>query len=338
MWSNFSKENGINLIPQKGSPIWAPFFLIFYFFKSQRKPFGYIVRYLNDYPNIFKTISRLLSEFFLICLCKVFNIKLIWICHNVDRESEAYFPLLSRTRRNLFASFSEKIFVTDQLLIEKAKKVFPSNQSKIDFVTFGVITNKSNQIINLHEKEILKLISTKRDLLINSRYDFKVLFCAGMPRSKKSLHFDYLLELIEKAKNNGIYLLAIVSGDFHNSERGEFLLSKFINNKQIFLFDNYTNFSEEFVKKAVDFYWRGYSDFSVPYSVFESATLKKPILALKNGFFNKYIEFYKLGLDIDLKTDNFIDIFDKLEQNDFLFDEFLVTHSWEVFAKKISRI
>jgi len=64
--------------------------------------------------------------------------------------------------------------------------------------------------------------------------------------------------------------------------------------------------------------------------------MKKPVLAQKNGFFSKFVEFYKLGLTIDLQADNFPDIFDKIGYDKFLYDEFLETHKWEVFAKRLS--
>jgi DNA-binding ferritin-like protein (Dps family) len=335
-WSMSFKKEGINLIPQKGSAIKAPFFLVYYILKTQNRPNGYIVRYLNDYPGLGKTLLRFFSEIFLIFLSRILNIRLFWICHNVDKESEAYFPSLSERRRNLFARNSEIIFVTDQLLIDKAKEVFPKHQHKIDFITFGVIENDRKDEIKPFEKEILKLINNRREYTELNGYRFKVVFCAGMPKSEKSLHFDFLLELIEMAKLNGIYLQAIVSGDFKNSERGNYLLKSYSGHEHIYLFDRYTQFSKEFVNKAVDYYWRGYSDYSVPYTVYEAATHKKPILALNNGFFRKFIKFYKLGESIDLNTGNFSEVIDEIEQDKFLYDEFLETHKWDVFAKKIS--
>src|SRR5690606_14019778 len=103
-----------------------------------------IIRYLNDYPSFLKTILRTFSEFFLIGICKIANIKVFWICHNVDRESTQHFPKISELRRNIIAFYSLRIFVMDTLLVEFAKHTFPKHRDKIDYISFGEIEGNTH--------------------------------------------------------------------------------------------------------------------------------------------------------------------------------------------------
>src|SRR5690554_3556319 len=80
---------GVDLEGFTGSPILIPIQLLKFMF-ARGKPIGVVYRYLNGYPSLCKDLIRFLSETFTLVLCKLLNIRLIWICHNVDRESLVY--------------------------------------------------------------------------------------------------------------------------------------------------------------------------------------------------------------------------------------------------------
>src|SRR5690606_13593977 len=110
----------------------APLFLIKQIIK--KKPKAYVLRYLNDYPSFGKTLVRTASEVILILSCILFRIEIFWICHNIDRESDMYHPIMTNFRRKIVSFFSKKIFVTDELLVRKAIEVFPKHACKIESI------------------------------------------------------------------------------------------------------------------------------------------------------------------------------------------------------------
>src|SRR5690625_2408729 len=146
---------GVKLIPINSSPIILPFYIILYLLKYG-KPSGIIYRYLNDYPSVVKSAIRTLSEVFGVIIALILNFKIIWICHNIDRESHMHYPFLTKFRRWIFKRFSKKILVTDPLLIKYAKKQFPKQKTKIDYITFGSYPSRNKGDKTQKTVEIIK--------------------------------------------------------------------------------------------------------------------------------------------------------------------------------------
>lgn len=291
----FPKE--CQLVVQSGSPIRAPIFLIRCMLTKGR-PAGYIVRYLNDYRSLPKTILRIASEVVLVVLCTFLRIELYWISHNVDKETIRNYPRISRARRWLFATVSNKILVTDSLLIACAHKVFPKQINKLQAVSFGPVdigTEMNPKIASIVREHIAahKSIATVVGLKP------LVLFCAGSPGHPKYLHFELVPELVEKAKTLGFYIIPIMAGDFNAKKAGRALLSKYDGIQSVLAFDRYTKFSEDFIVNDMDFYWRVYDDWSVPFTVYEAALVRKPILTMDIGFLPALVENEKLGFVLD---------------------------------------
>jgi hypothetical protein len=333
-WAEAAKRCGIELIAQPGSPIKAPFFLLACL-KNQRIPKAYVVRYLNDYLSISKTILRFSSELFLILLCKLFRIKLFWICHNVEKESTVHHPVISNFRRTLFANSAEAIFVTDKLLVPYAQKSFPAQFKKIDFISFGEVDPKKQRDPD-SEGHAIEFIKNKKAYARLNNLNCLVLFCTGVPDSKKSLHFDYLKNLIEFARENDTYIVAIVAGEFSLNKRSVDLITQYEKLDNICLFYKFTRFSDDFVRKNVDFYWRGYSDVSVPLTIYESTTMEKPMLALEKGFFPSMVSIYQLGIIIDSSFLNLGDKLKELSTSKYMYKHFLSENHWGLFSSKIN--
>src|SRR5690606_1312840 len=135
-WREASMNLGLNLVLQNGTPNNAPWVLLRTIITTQ-KPDGYVIRYLNDYPSFTKTMIRTASELVLLMLCKILRVKVFWICHNVDKETDRHYPIVSTFRRNIISSFCTKLFVTDALLREKARRIFPRSSNKVDNISFG---------------------------------------------------------------------------------------------------------------------------------------------------------------------------------------------------------
>ena len=330
-WAQAAYSLGINIVQQKGSPIRAPFFLFNYLLKN-KKPKAYILRYLNDYPSFIKTLIRTLSEITVIGICLILRIKIFWICHNVDKDSIRNFPRISSFRRKMIATLVKKIFVTDSLLAQSAKEILPKYGHKIDYISFGEIEGFEK---GAGDNESIKFLNERKEYATQNGHHFFAVLCAGAPDAPKSLHFHYLIKLIEDAKKNNLYLAVLVAGNW-NSSISRKLLATFQHNSNILIFEKYTTFSSGFIKNNIDFYFRGYDDYSVPFTIYEACTLQKPILALDIGFLPRMIEFYELGV---VTKENFIDIdksLHKLSQpSKFKFKEFLEEKKWSGLGEKL---
>ncbi len=336
-WKDAAKKLGITILPQAGSPVRAPALLLKAMLRFS-KPSGYIVRYLNDYPSLSKTLLRVVSELSLVVLCVVFRVRIFWICHNVDQETASNYPSLSAFRRWMFSSLAEKMFVTDRLLVHHAKCQFPNHSHKIEEISFGECRS-SGVVDDYKEMRAISFIERKVKEARSEGGKAIVLFCAGAPDNGKYLHFDYMEQLLEEGKTEGYRIIAIVAGDFRQSLRGRVLSKKFSKNRDICIFDSFTQFSSQFIDRYVDFYWRGYDDWSVPFSVYEAATFGKPTLALNSGFLPEMVTSYGIGKVVAPSFDDLGIALDGLlsEESKTTYEDFLLDHQWCSLPKILSK-
>lgn len=332
---NLAKEmTNMELYQMKGSTNKIPIHLIKQILKRKKKPTAVILRYLNDSNTFMKSIIRCIINILTVILIKVLRIKLIWICHNVDKESRVHYPYLIKLRRNMMVKSSDKILVTDKLLIKHAARCLGVDKSKIDYLTFGEPDNKKDIIADnkIHQK-IIDFVGDRkeRQTLIG--------FSIGNP-NRKVLQPFYTNELINKAAEKGVNLKIILGGPL-----GEFIKKCDINtyenlvaNPNVLFLDGKVEIDEEYVSQFIDFYWRVYEDYSVPYTVYNAVYLKKPILSMDKGFLKEMVEEYGLGSILKNDMSNLIEALDDLKKDKSKnFNEFVSTHNWTIGADKLYR-
>lgn len=332
-WSREAQAFFIEMISQKGSPITAPLFLCCIILKKQNVE-GYIFRYLNDYPSLGKTVLRAFAEIATIILCKLFHIKIFWICHNVDRESDTSYPVISNLRRKIVSFFSKKIFVMDELLVSKATEIFPKYAYKIEDISFGILEER---LIGNGDTTSSHFLEKQREVAQANNKKFLCTLCTGSLSSKKSLHFQYLIELINKASESDVHLCAIVAGNALEN-LGQLLVADYRKVPNILVFDKYTTFSFEFIRANVDFYFRSYDDFSVPFTVYEAGTVGKPILAQDFKFLPHMLEHYDLGVVVDKNLEGLPLALNRLSLDNFQFDTFFGLKRWSSLGEKLQVI
>lgn len=327
-WGQAGKEFGFEFTAQTGSAIKAPLFL-FKFIINNGLPTAYIIRYLNDYPSLFKTLLRTFSEFLLIVICRILRINVFWICHNVDRETLNYHSKISKFRRWLISGTAIKIFVTDKFLIPYAIKIMPDQAHKIDSISFGKITEELNNF-NLNINQLNNFLEEKKNEALKKGILPLCTLVAGTPVKGKCLHFENLVNMINKADCIGFYIIAIVAGRFKENEYCFSLIDKFKKSDNIYLYTDYTIFPHSLIKDNVDFYYRGYSDFSVPYTIYEAATLQKPVMAINCGFLPELVLKYKLGSVLEMDFSNLqAAIEEMLRVPADNYKRFLMNNSWD---------
>lgn len=296
-----------------------------------------VLRYLNDRRSFFGSCRLALGEWLSIAIAYVVGIRVVWICHNVDKETKMNYPKLTKIRRWVVAKMAVRIFVTDPLLQKYVPKFMPTASScKVDWLTFGAYSPKS---IKSHSVtyDIQSFANNFRERTEADRKSPLLGLCFCSP-GNKYLHFDYARALIHAAKQTKYRIALILGGNLSkdNTERQQQELNLIVNEPDILLIPRYVRVNEFELTDSFDFYWRGYRDFSMSYTLYVAASVSKPVLALDSGFVGIAVRKYRLGSVI---KSNFSDLEKGLTQLESWEPDngskFLTTHSWRIGATRL---
>jgi|SRR5690625_48273 len=336
-WAKYMPAH-TELVQLPGSAIRTPILLLYNIMRRRMLPAAVIVRYLNDYPSIVRTLIRTMSELMTILICVLLGIRVIWLCHNVDRESLQYHPVMSRLRRRLHGQVSHTILVTDQLLVPHAKRLVARNNTTIRGSCFGdpKELKKPGRIDEQDRELIERFVEGAKDGLGDTTL---VGFYAGTPDNKKLDTFRLIPDLINAAQHEGIELHFIVVGPIRGmiaKELPEVLDFLSSDPRVLFIGDRYVDIDLLTINKAIDFYWRVYTDLSVPYSTYYAASVRKPILTINRGFLAEMVYTYKLGAVADYDLGNLGQCLHELREWETSNAElFLASHSWAAGARAV---
>jgi len=294
-WREAAAEIGFSLRIAPGSAAYLPLHLIRHTMRFGR-PRAVIYRYLNDYPSITRTLARFLSEVFGVVLCLILRIRLVWICHNVDRESQAHHARISALRRHMFSRAANKILVMDPALVAHARQVFSKMQEKIDYTVFGPITG-----VRADEEAHKALVRDVKEFAARSDPQgglshVRIGLCAGIPDDKKP-QFQDIPRLLDHAEEAGETLWAVVIGPVgrYMQVKNPAALERLQQDSRVLLRDEFVPLDERELSPYVDFYWRVCTDLSVPLGLYMAATCRKPILTREPGFLAEAVKAYHLG-------------------------------------------
>lgn len=318
-WKLASADD-VNFHILRRSQIFDPLSLVSCMFVRRSIPDFFIFRYLNDYSSLPKTLTRLCSELITLCICKLLNISVYWICHNVDKESIVSYPVITKIRRYMIVRASMVIFVTNSMLIPSAKKIFKNKH--VRSISFGLV-NKST----LPDKNTESWISSQ---LPNSKV--KILI-TGAP-VEKSMHFDYVEALILKCRLQKISISILIAGEFDNDDRALSLVQTYIKYPEIVLCKSYINISDKFINDNFNFYFRAYSDLSVPYTLYESCTLAIPMLTIEGCFLADIVEKYEIGFSLSSDFSNLSSVINK-NVNSINYMTFLDKNNWRSLSQEL---
>ena len=295
-WSAELLKLGIASWAIHDSPALTPFVLMKTVLLGKR-PLAVFFRYLNDYRSLAKTMARMLAEITGLLICRVFNVRVFWICHNVDRETKRYHPMLSELRRGMFARAAERIFVMDEGLVPFARNIFPVHAAKIDFLCFGTpAMQRVSSATETFLKEVVDFLDQRRGLALANGQRFLSFSCIGRPGDKYD-HFRRARDLVNEAGRLGFSLAGIVVGPFiagKYDDGGEPFFG--LDREPAILFrGDYIPLDEVDFLDSFDFMWRGYRDWSMSYTLYKAAAMRKPVLAIDTGFVGAAVRLYGLG-------------------------------------------
>jgi glycosyltransferase involved in cell wall biosynthesis len=332
-WQRHNPYTHIKLRGIEGSGILFPF-LTFLFILRFGRPRAFIFRYLNDYKSSLKSFLIYLADLLTILLLKALNIKIIWLCHNVDKESVIHYPKINHKRRMLLKKHAHKVFVTDPLLVPHIKDCLQIEENRLDYTVFGEPDTE-----NMDDDRMLSFLEQLKHFHSQNKSGSKVLFgkCSSDPLPKKQ-HFEKIPELIRQAEKVGYKLFMVV---IRPKTKWENPLSKetkdFLeNDPRVLYIPGYVPIREKELKAYIDFEFIAYNDLSVPYTLYTASAAGRPIISMDIGFAAEAVAAYKIGFVLQQDFGNLNFILEKLKKQDNQYAEaFLKSHNWATGAERL---
>ena len=332
------RENwGVDLVPIAKKNSLLPAYLLALSACRRRRPAALVYRYLNDHGSASGTMLLLFSELLSCVIARIMRVPVIWICHNVDRETAVYHPRINAARRSLLKRQARKILVMDPVLVPDAIDELRVPPERVSYITFGLAEQNSPEWRNSELfAQIRAFCAAGGDNSLKRRPLTGL--TVGHASWKTRRQFSAMIPLLDAAQSAGHDLKLIVIGpvrSFLEKDAPE-VLQALRRDSRVFLYDEYVKTDEKTLSTLVDFYWRVYDDLSVPYTLYRSATVGKPILTMQSGFLGKAVSYYRLGVVVredlaDIKTA--VRAISQWDQQNASY--FLSSHTWERAAAQL---
>lgn len=255
-----------------------------------------VFRYQNCPSRLAPTLAILFVFSLLIFKALVVRACIVWICHNVDRDTSPHFFFVQRIQRFLLQKAACRVFVLDQALKPNCVR------KDAIAVSFGVKTNGkiSESSVNLVEQ-------------LAGRHD-KLVLIAGQDGGKYK-SFARIPCLYRAFTKMGVTVGFVVAG---MSQQRSF--SSEIEQSLIRL--NESNLDEVRLANFVDYIYRENEDLSVPYTAYAAATAHIPVITSPGNILAKIVTREKIGFTLDqLEASHDL-------HNSYDFDGFLRRHEW----------
>ncbi|SEO98088.1 hypothetical protein [Aquisalimonas asiatica] len=297
-----------------------------------------VIRYLNDHPSLVVSLLKPVGDILTVTVFKLRRVRVFWLCHNLDRETEKYWPLVSRFRRRIWERVSERILVTDPLLMDAANTVFYRVRHKVAPITLGLLPKDKRFNRKEAEREAREFLRSGGVTEDGRRRTLNIL-CAGVS-GKKYLHFDLLPQLERGLREAGWEPRILVVTRFQKGgvwSRGKDY-SGFIEwcdrAESVLLLRDYIDIDEQEWADDIDLVWRSMSDWSFAFTLLNASAAGIPILSYQSGAMGLIVE--KAGLGASISWD-FCDLDEKVKAAlavpETNFQVFLEKRSWDNAAR-----
>lgn len=289
------QDDGAELVPVKGSPIFVPVALLKAFFAGTRVD-GFVFRYLNDYPALGRTLLRAFAELAAYFIVRYLHRgQVAWICHNVDRESEVNYPAISKFRRCFLSKRSIKVFVTSDLLLPHALKYLDIPPSKLDVASFGRPCPESEVDLDSARLEDLRR-HVARSRLANERVGLWV----GSPAGKSADGLRSFLRFVLAENDRGARHCAFVVGvveKWVESIVGIALVQKMQEDGSLNIIGPLEVPWAEW--KRFDYVWKPCDDVSLTMTALNAAAAGVFMVVHSDSFIGEFVEHYRLGVAVN---------------------------------------
>ncbi|WP_222564875.1 hypothetical protein [Novilysobacter antarcticus] len=317
--------SSIKLRPLEGSPIHMPIALATYLISRKDRPVGIVFRYLNDYPSLLRTLVRSASELFTLIIAILLNVRVGWICHNVDKESEAHFPWISKTRRWVLAKAARRVFVTSDLLLEPASKALKIPQCQLGVATFGRFSG---------ERSVGDSLNSEVKNWVESRRASGVIVGLWIGSRAEKSHGG-LQSLVNAVVDSGSRMAAVVVGASREWVQLELDTKNCASTNIMFLPAQPLHPTEW---REFDFVWKPCSDVSTTVTSLIAAEVGVPLIVHKGTYLHHFVEHYSSGFSVDPNKFDFFQFSKDLSSWSSADDRILADNTWERGAAEILRL
>jgi hypothetical protein len=253
-----------------------------------------IFRYQNNPPKLLAAIAVSIVLTLLLIKASLFRMKVVWICHNVDQDTQPHFKWIERYRRTILVQRSDLVFVLDPLFV-----IHCESANAIP-ITFGPKYGGSTAP---ETTSLIRRLSAQVD---------RVVLIAGEDGGKYKA-FERIPEIHRHFSCLGLRVGFVTAG-----MAPERLFPRTIEKDLLRI--NEPNLRESDLTGIVDYIYRENADISMPYTVYAAATAGIPVVTQDGSLLAKILLREKIGLTLGMLAINRPLTFD--------FGNFLSRHKW----------
>lgn len=330
------KRFNYEVVERESQSLFSHLKIILLGFFNNRRIHVFLFRYLNDCASLYESSLHLIRDILIVALCKILQVKIFWILHNIDRETQQYHPILTGIKRKIIYLASKKVFVTDPNLVEVATE-YGIEKEKIDWICFGKPPREAPDQKNIDLKK--KIIAFKKQLQNHVNSTVYLGLCVSRPARKK-LHYLKAPAIVGMSKiiNQGCVGLIMI-GKFPEGRNFDRAKRKAEKSPYILLIEDSFPVNEPLISNEIDFFYRSLNDQSVAYTLYVATDVKKPVITHREGALPILIEKEQLGFTID---ENEEDVPDSIIRSIHSWkkegaEKFLKIRSWKVAAERLNK-
>jgi len=297
-----------------------------------------VARFLNDHPSLLLSVCKPLGDALTLAVCWLRGIRVFWLCHNVDRETESYWPVTSGLRRRMWSRCAERIVIDDPTLMAAANVIFRRYRDKLFPITLGPLDYGPR-----HDRPDLaqraRTFFTREQRRDGGKDCRLNILCAGVS-GEKYLHFDLLPRLERELRALRWEPRIVVVTRFQKDggwSRGKHY-GAFIEwcerTPSVLLLRDYIDLDEREWTDDVDLIWRTMSDWSFAFTLFNAARARIPVLSYECGHSGQVVEHEGIGATVAWDFSNLDEAVRQARATpDERFERFLARRSWQNGAR-----
>ena len=261
------------------------------FVKRQRVHL-FVFRYLNDHRTFRRSLKYLIRDTLIILISNLLGTRILWVMHNVDRETVCYHPRLNRLRRMMIQKGAERILVTDPHLLPIAED-FGVSRNKLGWTCFGPPKPRE---VDLENKKLKKEIGQFREHLQSEGFDSVYLgLCASKAAEKKNHYLKAHTVVGASDENKKSCVGLIMVGNFPKGPDFEIAKEEVIDSPFILYIEQSLSVNEAYIQDEIDFFYRSMTDQSVAYTLYVACKLDKPVFTHNTGALPVIVEKEEIG-------------------------------------------
>lgn len=338
-WESELEKNGCEVIPNAKanlkyfSAIFRHVRIILKQLYKRERVDVFVFRYLNDHKLLRATLQYLIRDLLTVILCKITNVKILWIMHNIDRETIVHFPLICKIRRAMVRFASKRVLVTDPHLMNYALE-HGIKKNRLDWICFGIPSKKRLDDRNIKLKN--QIVDFKNSFHKDGIRHVAVGLCVSK-KAKKKVHYLYADSIVGRSEEReDACVVLVMIGKYPSGEKFHKAKQRVSDSPYILYIDESFPVNEPYIADYVDFFYRSMSDYSIAYTLYVACNVRKPVFTHDLGVLPGIIEKENIGFTLNGSPHELPKIFSSLESwSPDGSKTFLAKRNWKTGAERL---